>query len=95
MIAAMNLPAASRGESLNVKIINLKAEVIGLPPGQAALIAVENDWWRNVCTRDQKTGLYFVNVTLTGNELSRIRILGTGKANPPIEYPFLRQVALQ
>jgi hypothetical protein len=75
--------------------VNLKAEVIGLPPGQAALIAVENDWWRNVCPRDQKTGLHFVNLTLMGNEVSRIRVLGTGKANPPIEYPFFRQVAFQ
>jgi hypothetical protein len=29
--------------------VNLKAKVIGVPPGQATLIAVENDWWRNVC----------------------------------------------
>ena len=75
--------------------VNLKAKVIGVPPGQATLIAVENDWWRNVCPRDQKTGLYFVNVTLMGNEVSHIRVLGTGKANPPIEYPFFRQVAIQ
>ena len=50
---------------------------------------------RNVCPRDQKTGLHFVNLTLMGSEVSRIRVLGTGKANPPIEYPFFRQVALQ
>ena len=75
--------------------VNLKAEVIGLPSGQTALISVENDWWRNVCPRDQKTGLHLVSVTLMGNEVSRIRVLGTGQTNPPIEYPFFRQVVLQ
>jgi len=74
--------------------VSLKARVIGLPPGKAAVIAVEDDWYRHTCHRDKKTGLHFVNVTLMGDRVSKIRVLGTGKANPPIEYPFFRQVAV-
>jgi hypothetical protein len=55
---------------------------------------VENDWWRYVCHRDQKTGKHYVHVTLMDGSMPRIRVLGTGKSNPPIDYPFFQQVAL-
>jgi len=73
--------------------ISFKAHVVGLPPGKASLVAVENDWWRYVCHRDQKTGKHFIHVTLMDGSMPRIRVLGTGDSNPPIDYPFFRQVA--
>lgn len=74
--------------------INFKAHVIGLPPGRPSLIAVEYDWGRYVCSKDPKTGKHFVNVSLGNGSNPRIRILGTGNDNQPIEYPFFKQVAL-
>jgi len=58
------------------------------------LISVEYDYGRYLCSKDSKTGKYFVNVTLGNGFSPRIRILGTGNDNPPIEYPFFKQVAL-
>lgn len=84
----------SRGPAAYTSV-TLKARVIGLPPGKGSLIAVDNDWWRQTCPRDKKTGQYFVNVTLTGDQMTQIRVLGTGQDNPPIEYPFFQQVAVQ
>jgi hypothetical protein len=75
--------------------VSLKARIVGLPPGKAAVVAVEDDWYRYSCHRDKKTGLYFVSATVMGDQATKIRLLGTGADNPPIEYPFLRQVAVQ
>jgi hypothetical protein len=74
--------------------LTLKARIEGLPAGKTALISVGDDWYRHTCHREKKTGLHYVTVTLMGDSIPKISILGAGKIQTPIEYPFLRQVAL-